>query len=83
MPVLSDGTRVRAKAPVRKSKAVVVRGLKGDPGEVGGVGVPVGGAQGEALVKVSSADHDTTWGSIVEVAELSVSPKLLFENALI
>lgn len=26
-----------------------------------GVGVPVGGAEGQALIKKSSADHDTEW----------------------
>jgi hypothetical protein len=38
-------------------------GPKGDKGDTGpaGVGVPVGGATGQVLAKVSATDFDTTW----------------------
>ena len=38
----------------------VVLGLAGAPG----VGVPAGGTTGQALVKASGADYDTTWASV-------------------
>ena len=45
------------------------QGLQGDPGPQGpkgdpGVGVPAGGTTGQALVKASDADYDTTWSTI-------------------
>lgn len=40
--------------------STVIASIKGDPGNPG-AGVPVGGATGQVLAKVSGADYDTTW----------------------
>lgn len=46
-----------------------VAGPKGDTGAAGqagepGIGVPVGGSEGQALVKLSATDYDTAWQTI-------------------
>lgn len=41
----------------------MVTGIPGEKGD-SGVGVPAGGTTGQALVKDSSSDYDTTWGTI-------------------
>ena len=38
-------------------------GEQGEPGE-NGVGVPVGGTVGQALIKKSDSDYDTEWGTV-------------------
>lgn len=43
-----------------------IQGPQGEPGTTGlpGVGVPAGGASGQALVKLSATDYDTAWQTI-------------------
>ena len=47
-----------------------VDGLPGDSGTSGtsgtsGFGIPIGGTSGQALIKLSPTDYDTTWGTII------------------
>lgn len=41
----------------------------------GGVGVPPGGTQGQALLKSSNTDYSTTWGNVtqVHVGQISIA----------
>ena len=38
-------------------------GPEGEPGAAG-VGVPVGGTAGQALIKKTDSDYDTEWGTV-------------------
>lgn len=65
---------VSAKITGPRSVSVIYAGTQGPGGAAGaaGIGVPVGGAAGLALVKATTADYDTAWGDVRDHTTLNV-----------
>ena len=59
------------------------QGIQGEIGPQGpaGVGVPVGGAKGEALIKIDGTDYNTKWSKIELSAGLTCDPEYTFYEA--
>lgn len=64
---------------VYESAADVIQGVL-PPGPVVSNRVPEGGSEGQALLKISNAEYDTSWGDILEEAPID-GTKYVRENA--
>lgn len=62
------------------SKLKIKNGNTWEEVPAGGVGVPVGGTQGQVLIKTGSADYATGWGTASDIGAMGKWVKL-WENA--